>query len=98
MKKPKLEFKQVWVVEGWQTKLITGMGVFFPQTNDYSDFNGCWLVFFDGNAHPKKYYKSVIYEDEEQAQMQLNREKKSYAKYLQEEIEKTTKKLKELNP
>lgn len=98
MQKPKLEFKQVWVVEGWQTELITGVGVFFLQTENYSDFNGSWLIFFEGNPHPKKYYKSVVYEDEGQAQMQLNREKKSYTKYLQEEIEKITQKLKSLNP
>jgi len=97
MKKPKLEFKQVWIVEGWQTESRTGMGTFFPPTEKYSDFNESWLVFFDGETYPKKFYKSVVFENEVQAEAELTRQKASYAKYLKEEIERQQQELKKIN-
>lgn len=97
MKKPKLELKQVWIVEGWSTKIKKGWGLFFPELKEsicsYSDY---WLVFIDNEPAPKKIYKNEVFEDENKAYLALNNEKSKYKKHLQEQIEKNTKELKSL--
>lgn len=97
MKKPKLEFKRVWIVSGWATKIKIGWGVFFPELKEsictYSDY---WLVFIDGETMPTKIYKNEVFEDENKAYLAFNSEKSKYKKYLQEQIEKNTEQLKQL--
>ncbi len=98
MKKPKLDWKEIYIVKGWQTKVIKGIGVFFPKLKEnictYDDY---WLVFINDNPIPEKVYKTEVFEDHQKAINQIIIEKQQYLKFCSEQVLEYSKKVNELS-
>ena len=99
MKKPKLVFQEVYIVEDWATEIKKGIGIYFPELKEYLvSYSNTWLIWLNGESTPERFYSSKVFTDYGKAFNKLEEEKKKYIKYLQEDIEKKTERLKELKP
>ena len=97
IKKPKLNFQEVYVVKDWSHKIEKGVGVFFPILKEgLCDYQNYWLVWIDNDANPKKIYKSEVFIDYNEALKRLRETKTDYINYLKKEIENKNQLLKEL--
>lgn len=100
MKKPKLKFEEVFVVENWATEIKSGVGVYFPsnESQTSSPLSNQWLVWFNGgNSVPETFSESNVFTNRLDAVSELVKQSTDYAKYLKENIERNTKKLEELS-
>ena len=89
MKKPKLKFQEVYVVEDWGTEIKKGVGVLFDKLKDYLvTHENYWLIWLENDEHPSKFYDSKVFLNYDQAYLKLQTEKNRYKKYLEEEIQK----------
>jgi len=97
IKVPNLIWKEVYIVKGWQTEIIKGIGVFFPKLQEgictYEDY---WLVFIENSLVPEKIYKTEVFEDLSKATYQIQKEKENYLKFCNEQVLKYSQKVTEL--
>ncbi len=97
MKKPKLEFKEVFVVEGWATEIQQGVGVYFDTVKEgLCDYSNCWLVWINGSNVPERIYETKVFTNHQDAITQLKKEKNSYKDYLEKQIKQCSENLKNL--
>ena len=99
IKKPKLNFQEVYVVKTWGEKIGKGVGVFFPSLQEgLCEYQDYWLVWIENKSMPQKIHTSDVFTDYEKAFKKLSDTKIDYINFLKKEIEKNTKKIKELQP
>lgn len=97
MKKPKLIWKEVYIVKGWQTKIVKGIGTFFPEIKEsICTYENCWLVFIENSPVPEKIYKTEVFEDFDKALAAVQNEKQKYLKFCSEQVDEYSKKVNEL--
>lgn len=97
IKQPKLEWKQVYIVKGWQTKIIKGIGVFFPNiTEGICTYENSWLVFIDNSTTPERVHSSEVFEDKSAALLQVQKEKDNYLEFCKKQVLEYSNKVTEL--
>jgi hypothetical protein len=97
MKKPKLQFKEVFIVDGWATEIEKGIGVYFDTVKEgICDYSNCWLVWVNGSNVPERIYENKVFTNYQNAIAQLNKEKTSYKAYLEKQIKECSENLKKL--
>ena len=78
----------MYVVTGWATEIISGYGTLFPHKKGCATYENHYLFFPNGETTAEIVYQSDIFTDYGQAVDKLDREKKDYLRYYQEQLVK----------
>jgi hypothetical protein len=89
----KIELKKCWHVAGWSEKIEEGEGVEMKIGEGF--FTSEKVLFYKDKQYSLLSTKEVCFEHANAVE-RLQSEKKSYIEYLKREVEKNTKKLKDL--
>jgi hypothetical protein len=96
MKKPKLKWIPVFIVENWGEEIVEGVGTYLENFVDgFVQYNGVWIVEINGLLHRKSGIN--VYDDKKFAEERLKYEKKKYLEFCKEEVLKYQEKVKKLS-
>lgn len=99
MKQPILKFEVVYIVESWQTEIITGVGTFFKALKEgICIYENRWLVYPEGKKEPVIISDRNVFTDPLKAKQKLQEEKTAYINFLEKDIKSQQERLKSIKP